>query len=92
MDLRLVIPALGMWCGAALGYVFTGFNAGVVERHDRAGQVLVVGGIAVALGLVVAFLGRHHPVYLVSAIGLTAIAGGVIAAAMNVSAHCRSAI
>ena len=90
MDLRLVIPALGIWCGAALGYVLTGFNAGVVERHERAGQALVLGGLAVVLGLVVAFLGRHHPGYLVSAIGLTAIAGGVIAAAVNVSAHTAS--
>lgn len=87
MDLRLVIPALGIWCGAGICYLVTGFNAGVNERHDRAGQALLVGVVSIVIGLVIAILYRSQPVHMVIAIGVTAIAGGVIVAAMNVSAQ-----
>ncbi len=90
MDLRLVVPALGVWCGAGITYFYTGVNAGVYERHDRAGFVFVVGLIVVLVGLVITYLRRCYPVHIAVAVGVVAIAGGAIAASLNVSAHTDS--
>ena len=92
MDLRLVIPALGVWFGAAITYFSTGVNAGVFERHDRAGIALISGVTVLVLGLVITYLRRGHPMHVVIAIGVAAIASGAIAASVNVSAHTDSPI
>lgn len=90
MDLRLVIPALCIWSGSALAFFFTGFDAGVYERHDRAGLVVVLAGIAFVLGSPIIFLCRHYQIRIMIGIGGVAIAAGALAAGMNVSTQTES--
>lgn len=92
MDIRLVIPAAGVWLGSAGCYWVTGLADGPVGRHDRAHFLLVLTVVMVILALSITLLIRRSRAGVAVGVAVVALSIGVGVAAWNIAAQTRSPI
>lgn len=89
MDLRLVVPAVGVWIGAALAFFATGLGSSALDRHDRAQLTLLIGAFLVvccgALFVAVIASGRHNYRIVIGTLGIAAAGAGLVVASFHVS-------
>ena len=84
MDLRLVVPALGVWLGAAIAFFVTGLGATPFDRHDRAQATLLIGALVLIAAVASAIAYRRSRLISVAILGVGAFASGLLVAAAHV--------